>query len=114
MLKIKESFKYSKLLKKILFLFFLVFSCADNSDLANIDFTQHVDSNNLRIFAKEDVSIEFLNKVAQSYDAMLKENQNIDQSMRSKYLQTSKDEHVYQRVGLEESFSKNEEKIFFK
>ena len=109
MLKIKESFKYYKLLKKIFFLFFLIFSCADNSDLANIDFTQHVDSNNLRIFGKEDVSIEFLNKVAQSYDAMLKENQNIDQSMRSKYLQTSKDEHVYQRVGLEESFSKNEQ-----
>ena len=31
-------------------------------DIGNVDFTQHVDSNNLRIFGKEDVSFEFLNK----------------------------------------------------
>ena len=95
--------------RKLLVLCLLFFSCGDNSYLANIDFTQYVDSNNLRIFGKEDVSSAFLDKVAQSYDAMLGDNQKIDQSMRSKYLQTSKDEYVYQRVGLEESFSKNEE-----
>ena len=108
MRKIKEYFKYIVLLKFFLLLLLVFFSCGENSDLANIDFTQHVDSNNLRIFGKEDVSSDFLNKVAQSYDAMLKEDQKIDQSMRSKYIQISKDEHVYQRVGLEESFSKNE------
>ena len=95
-------------MKKV-FLFILFFSCGSNSDLANIDFTQHVDSNNLRIFGKEDVSLEFLNKVAQSYDVMFEDNSKIDQSMRSHYLMTSKDEHVYQRVGLEASFEKNEQ-----
>ena len=103
MLKMKGFFK-----KILFFLCFISFSCRDSSELSNIDFTQYVDSNNLRIFGKEDVSSDFLNKVVQSYDAMLGEDQKIDQSMRSKYLQTSKDEHVYQRVGLEESFSKNE------
>ena len=49
---------------KKLFFFLLFFSCGPNSELGNIDFTQHVDSNNLRIFGKEDVSLEFLNKVA--------------------------------------------------
>ncbi len=91
------------------FLFILFFSCGPNSELANVDFTQHVDSNNLRIFGKEDVSLEFLNKVAQSYDAMFEDNSKIDQSMRSHYLTTSKDEHVYQRVGLEASYEKNEQ-----
>ena len=94
-------------MKKV-FLFILFFSCGMIEDLGKVDFTQHVDSNNLRIFGKEDVSLEFLNKVAQSYDAMFEDNSKIDQSMRSHYLTTSKDEHVYQRVGLEASFEKNE------
>tara|TARA_X000000368_G_scaffold376453_1_gene329498 strand:- start:14 stop:799 length:786 start_codon:yes stop_codon:yes gene_type:complete len=94
-------------MKKVFFLI-LFFSCGPNSELGNIDFTQHVDSNNLRIFGKEDVSLEFLNKVAQSYGAMFQDNQKIDASMRSKYLSISKNENVYQRVGLEESHEKNE------
>ncbi len=74
-----------------------------------LDFTQYVDSNNIRIFGKEDVSLGFLNKVAKSYNAMLKENPVIDHSMRLKYLMTSKNENVYQRVGLHSSYKKNEE-----
>ena len=95
--------------KFIASIFVLLISCNLVDDIGKVDFTQHVDSNNLRIFGKEDVSLEFLNKVAQSYDAMLGYSQKIDQAMRSKYLLTSKDEYVYQRVGLEASFSKNEQ-----
>ena len=93
---------------KFYFFLCLLMSCSLIEDVGKVDFTQHVDSNNLRIFGKEDVSLDFLNRVAQSYDAMLKENTNIDQSMRLNYLTTSKDEHVYQRVGLESSHEKNE------
>ena len=95
--------------KSIASLIVLLISCSLVDDIGNVDFTQHVDSNNLRIFGKEDVSFEFLNKVAQSYDAMLGDGLKIDQTMRSKYLLTSKDEYVYQRVGLEAFFSKNEQ-----
>ena len=95
--------------KFIASLFILLISCSLVDDIGNVDFTQHVDSNNLRIFGKEDVSFEFLNKVAQSYDAMLGDGQKIDQSMRSKFLLTSKYESFYASVGLEASFSKNEQ-----
>ena len=55
-------------MKKIVFinLCVLFISCNLIEELGEIDFTQHVDSNNLRIFGKEDVSSEFLNKVAQN------------------------------------------------
>ena len=98
-------------MKKIVFinLCVLFISCNLIEELGEIDFTQHVDSNNLRIFGKEDVSPEFLNKVGQAYDAMFEDNAKIDQSMRSHYLTTSLEEHVYQRVGLEASFEKNEQ-----
>ena len=57
-------------MKKIVFinLCVLFISCNLIEELGEIDFTQHVDSNNLRIFGKEDVSPEFLNKVGQAYD----------------------------------------------
>ena len=91
---------------RYIFLFF-IFSCKE-LNLENFDFTQHVDSHNLRIFGKSDVSPEFLDKVAQSYDAMFETNLKIDESMREDYLSTTKDKNVYQRVGLESSFQKNE------
>ena len=86
---------------------FSIFSCKE-LNLEDFDFTQHVDSHNLRIFGKSDVSPEFLDKVAQSYDAMFETNLKIDESMREDYLSTTKDKNVYQRVGLESSFQKNE------
>ncbi|MAD59419.1 MAG: hypothetical protein CMB81_03705 [Flammeovirgaceae bacterium] len=88
-------------------LLFFIFSCKE-LNLDSFDFTQHVDSHNLRIFGKSDVSPEFLDKVAQSYDAMFEINSKIDESMREDYLSTTKDKNVYQRVGLESSFQKNE------
>ena len=39
---------------------------------------------------------------------MFVDNPMIDQDMRSKYLSTSKNKYVYQRVGVEASFEKNE------
>ena len=72
-------------MKKIVFinLCVLFISCNLIEELGKVDFTQHVDSNNLRIFGKEDVSPEFLNNVGQAYDAMFEDNAKIDQSMRS-------------------------------
>ena len=65
------------------------------------DFPNYVDSNNLRIFGRQGVSKTFLGNVGSTYNEMFKESSNIDQSMRSKYLQISKDKYVYQRVGVD-------------
>ena len=73
---------------------------SNNSDTNN-DFPSYVDSNNLRIFARKGVSTTFLNNVGLAYNEMFKANSNIDQSMKSKYLSTSKDRYVYQRVGVD-------------
>ena len=86
----------------------LLISCGLTEDIGKVDFTQHVDSNNLRILLKK-MSPDFLNKVGQAYDAMFEDNAKIDQSMRSHYLTTSLEEHVYQRVGLVSSFEENEQ-----
>ena len=72
----------------------------DSSDTNN-DFPNYVDSNNLRIFARKGVSDSFLKNVGSAYGEILKDNSKIDQSMKSKYLSTSKDKYVYQRVGLD-------------
>ena len=100
-------------IKKIMFIS-LLFSCLilsacnKNSDLENIQFTNYIDAYDLRIFAKEDVSSDFLNNVGKAYEEMFADNPMIDQDMRSKYLSTSKNKYVYQRVGVEASFENNE------
>ena len=94
---------------KLSFILCSLMSCFLIEEDDKLDFTQQVDSNNIRIFGKEGVSLGFLNKVAKSYNAMLKENPVIDHSMRLKYLMKSKNEHVYQSVGLHSSYKKNEE-----
>ena len=88
----------------------LLFSCDGDNDGSKIseDFTNFIDAKSLRIYAKDDVSSGFLNNVGKSYEAMFTDNSNIDESMRAYYLSTSKDEYVWQRVGLEASFNKNE------
>ena len=92
----------------LIFLLFFCLSCGDNSKLGTIEFKNYIDSYDLRIFAKEDVSSEFLKNVGKAYEAMFDNNSKIDLSMRTLYLSTSKNYHVYQRVGLEASFEKNE------
>lgn len=93
----------------ILPLLLLLLSCSDgetenqssNSDDLKNDFPNYTDSNNLRIFAREGVSSTFLKNVGIAYSEMLKENSKIDQSMKSKYLSISRDEFVYQRLGVD-------------
>lgn len=98
---------------KALIKFFLIvpiiffISCGDSesesgsSENTNNDFPNYVDSNNLRIFARQGVSTTFLKNVGITYDEMFKASSNIDQSMRSKYFSISKDKYVFQRVGVD-------------
>ena len=72
-----------------------------NSPNTNNDFPSYVDSNNLRIFARNGVSETFLKNVGTAYGEMLKDNSQIDQSMKTLYLSTSKDKYVFQRVGVD-------------
>ena len=59
------------------------------------DFSAYLDAKNMRLFAKEGVSDLFLNNVGKSYEAMFRDGSNINQSMRSHYLSTTKDEYVF-------------------
>ncbi len=63
------------------------------------DFTRYIDVEGLRIFALPEVSSEFIPKVAEVYHLMFEENEYIDQTMRSRYLKTLKENFVFQRVG---------------
>ena len=92
----------------LLFSFLILSACDKHSDLENIQFTNYIDAYDLRIFAKEDVSSDFLNNVGKAYEEMFADNPMINQDMRSKYLSTSKNKYVYQRVGVEASFENNE------
>lgn len=111
------SFKTDYTMKAFLNLFLIVIlvfsvSCGDSksesessesesSENTHNDFPNYVDSNNLRIFARQGVSTIFLNNVGITYDEMFKENSNVEQSMRLKYISISKDNHVFQRVGVD-------------
>ena len=92
--------------KMAIFLLLFAFSCGnknneDSYDSKELgDFSAYLDTKNLRLFAKEGVSDLFLNNVGKAYEAMLIDGININQSMRSHYLLITKDEYVYQRVGV--------------
>lgn len=96
-------------MKRFLLLSLLfIFSCGGDSDDENvssdnakIDFPNYIDSNSLRIFAREGVSEKFLNNVGLTYNEMFLNNSNISHSMRSAYLKTCKDKFIYQRVGVD-------------
>ena len=95
-------------MNKMLLLFSLLvaFSCSDkknedSSDPKDLgDFSTFIDAKNMRIFDRNGVSESFLNNVGKSYEAMFKDGSSIDQAMRSHYLLTTKDEYVFQRVGV--------------
>ena len=74
-----------------------------SSNNTNEDYPNFIDVMKLRIFAKEGVSTEFLQNVGKTYEAMLSEGVNIDESMRTLYLTSSEENYVYQRVGLDGS-----------
>ena len=63
-------------------------------------YTRYVDSNNLRIFALERVSDNFLIDVASIYGSMFNDNNMIDPVMQKTYLKSLKKNYVYQRIGI--------------
>ena len=85
-------------MKRILILSLLM-TLACGSDSSK-HFTTYIDVNNLRIFARDGVSTTFLNNVGKAYEAIFSEGADIDSTMRSTYLTTCKDQHVFQLVGL--------------
>ena len=97
-------------MKKILLKMFLMLGLIGISNAAPIEvsenrqfdpFVKFIDVENLRLFSLQEVSNEFLIKVAKTYLLMLEENSNIDLEMRSKFLDVSKNHFVFQRIGLE-------------
>ena len=82
----------------------LLIAC-DGSSLADSDnydteFGSYINSKELRIFAEDGVSESFLIEVGEAYELMLGDSDKIDQSMRSQYLSTTKDEYVFIVFGL--------------
>ena len=69
--------------------------------LTSENYANYIDAKNMRIFAKEGVSISFLANTGATYEAMFAEGTNIDATMRASFLEASNDYHVYQRLGLE-------------
>ena len=97
-------------MKKILLKMFLMLGLIGISNAAPIEvsenrqfdpFVKFIDVENLRLFSLQEVSNEFIIKVAKTYLLMLEDNSNIDLEMRSKFLDVSKNHFVFQRIGLE-------------
>ena len=65
------------------------------------DYQKYVDVAGFRIFALPEVSDEYMYKVAETYFQMLQQGENIDNSLRSRYLNTVDNEKVFQRIGFE-------------
>jgi len=62
-------------------------------------FTRYIDVGNLRIFSRPEVSNDFIETVASTYEAMLVNTSSIDITMRNTFLNTLKNYSVYQRLG---------------
>ena len=71
------------------------------TDTSFRDYQKYVDVAGLRIFALPEVSDEYMYKVAETYFQMLQQGDNIDNSLRSRYLNSVDNEKVFQRVGFE-------------
>ena len=71
------------------------------TDTSFRDYQKYVDVAGLRIFALPEVSDEYMYKVAETYFQMLQQGENIDNRLRSRYLNTVDDEKVFQRIGFE-------------
>ena len=65
------------------------------------DYQKYVDVAGLRIFALPEVSDEYMYKVAETYFQMLQQGENVDNVLRSRYLNTVNNEKVFQRIGFE-------------
>ena len=71
------------------------------TDTSFRDYQKYVDVAGLRIFALPEVSDEYMYKVAEIYFQMLQQGENINNSLRSRYLNTVNNEKVFQRIGFE-------------
>ena len=70
------------------------------TDTSFRDYQKYVDVAGLRIFALPEVSDEYMYKVAETYFQMLQQGDNIDNGLRSRYLNTVDNEKVFQRIGF--------------
>ena len=71
------------------------------TDTSFRDYQKYVDVAGLRIFALPEVSDEYMYKVAETYFQMLQQGENVDNVLRSRYLNTVNNEKVFQRIGFE-------------
>ena len=71
------------------------------TDTSFRDYQKYVDVAGLRIFALPEVSDEYMYKVAETYFQMLQQGENIDNGLRSRYLNIVDNEKVFQRIGFE-------------
>ena len=70
-------------------------------DNSYLDFQRYLDVADIRIFILPEVSDDFANKVADLYNLMLEEGENINYELRDKYLVNTKNNLVFQKVGYE-------------
>ena len=64
-------------------------------------FNRYIDIGGLRIFALDEVSDNFLNKVGSTYEAMFASNNLINLEMRSSFNDILKENYIFQRVGFD-------------
>ena len=70
-------------------------------DSTYLDFQRYLDVADIRIFILPEVSDDFAYKVADLYNLMLEEGENINYELRDKYLVNTKNNLVFQKVGYE-------------
>ena len=70
-------------------------------DNSYLDFQRYLDVADIRIFILPEVSEDFAYKVADLYNLMLEEGENINYELRDKYLVNTKNNLVFQKVGYE-------------
>ena len=70
-------------------------------DDSYLDYHRYIDVAGLRMFVLPEVGEEFIYKVGEIYYLMLQEGEHIDQDIRNSYLQTVKNESVFQKIGYE-------------
>ena len=71
------------------------------ADSSYLDFQRYLDVADIRIFILPEVSDDFAYKVADLYNLMLEEGENINYELRDKYLINTKNNLVFQKVGYE-------------
>ena len=70
-------------------------------DDSYLDYHRYIDVAGLRMFVLPEVGEEFIYKVGEIYYLMLQEGEHIDQDIRNSYLQTVKNDFVFQKIGYE-------------